>query len=444
MHRHLARSLLYVGVVLAVLGLSKAHATAAVPPYDYTSSFRFSWSLAYMAVLCLAAYGLGLPDLTRGRRAAVVAAAGAAAGGALAISALQLVAGTALLPRAVVFGSAVVLVPWFVLCATLARDGRSRAEGRDRVVLVAGPSEGVILDQELGQAPERPAVVVARLGVEQARAGGQHSTPLLAAARSGRASVVVLDRHAQADETVVAQAATLHAAGVRVRTLSLFYEQWLGKLPISELEQVSLMFDIGELHRARYGRVKRLLDVVLAAGGLVVLAVAVPVVLAGNAVANRGPMLFRQTRVGKQGRTFEILKFRTMVTGEAEAAAGEWTSDGDSRVTPFGHLLRRTHLDELPQVWNVLRGDLAVVGPRPEQPRYVAELSDKLPFYDLRHLVRPGITGWAQVKYGYAASEAGALEKLQYEFFYLRRQSLSLDLQVMGRTLRSVVKGAGR
>lgn len=443
-HRHVARVLLYTGVVAAVVGMSKAHAALSVPGYDYTGSSRFSWSLAYVALLCLAAYGLGLPDLTRGRRVAVVAAVGATSGGALGISAFQLLTGTALLPRWVVFGAALVLVPWFLLCAALCRDGRSRAEGRDRVVLVAGPDEAVVLDDELNEAPERPAVVVARLGVEEAHAANEHSSPLLDVARAQRASVVVLDRHAQADETVVAQAGALHAAGVRIRTLSLFYEQWLGKLPVSELERVSLMFDIGELHRARYGRIKRLLDTVLAAGGLVVLAAAMPVVLVGNALANRGPLFFRQIRVGKQGRTFEILKFRTMTTDLGAGTTGEWTSEADPRITRFGNLLRRTHLDELPQVWNILRGDLAVVGPRPEQPRYVAELTEKLPFYDLRHLVRPGLTGWAQVKYGYAGTEADALEKLQYEFFYLRRQSLAFDLQVMGRTVRSVLAGAGR
>jgi lipopolysaccharide/colanic/teichoic acid biosynthesis glycosyltransferase len=305
-----------------------------------------------------------------------------------------------------------------VLCAAIARDGRSRAEGRDRVVLVAGPGEAAVLEDELTEAPERPAVVVAYLGVNEAHAANETSSPLLEIARAQRASVIVLDRHAQADETIVAQAGALHAAGVRVRTLSLFYEQWLGKLPVSELERVSLMFDIGELHRARYGRIKRLLDTTLALGGLVVLGIAVPFVL--------------------------ILKFRTMKPDDGSALAGEWTSEADPRITPFGNLLRRSHLDELPQVWNILRGDLAVVGPRPEQPRYVADLTEKLPFYDLRHLVRPGLTGWAQVKYGYAGTEADALEKLQYEFFYLRRQSMGFDLQVMGRTLRSVLKGAGR
>jgi lipopolysaccharide/colanic/teichoic acid biosynthesis glycosyltransferase len=121
-----------------------------------------------------------------------------------------------------------------------------------------------------------------------------------------------------------------------------------------------------------------------------------------------------------------------------------WTAENDPRITPFGAWLRRSHLDELPQVVNILRGDLSVVGPRPEQPRYVEELEAKIPFYGLRHLVRPGLTGWAQVKYPYGASEGDAMEKLQYEFFYLRHQGLALDLRITGRTLRSVLGRGGR
>ena len=147
--------------------------------------------------------------------------------------------------------------------------------------------------------------------------------------------------------------------------------------------------------------------------------------------------------VGRNGTTFDILKLRTMRACAPEDSA-DWTAEHDLRVTPFGGLLRRTHLDELPQVINILRGDLSVVGPRPEQPQVVAEMSGKLPFYRLRHLVRPGLTGWAQVKYQYAGSEAETLEKLQYEFFYLRRQSLRLDLRIVARTVRSVVGQEGR
>ncbi|QXC61701.1 sugar transferase [Aquihabitans sp. G128] len=267
-----------------------------------------------------------------------------------------------------------------------------------------------------------------------------------------RGSVIVLDREALNDERVVAQAAALHEAGLRVRTLLQFYEEWLGKLPAAELERASLLFDIGELHRSRYGRFKRLLDLLWGAFLLVPLVVAVPFVLLANLVGNRGPMLYRQTRVGRGGVPFEILKFRTMVvrpdvpSAEGAVGASEWTAQDDPRITAFGKVLRASHLDELPQALNILRGDLSLVGPRPEQPRYVVELSEKLPFYGMRHLVRPGLTGWAQVKYGYAGNEDDALEKLQYEFFYLRHQGLRFDARVIGRTVRSVTgtMGGGR
>jgi lipopolysaccharide/colanic/teichoic acid biosynthesis glycosyltransferase len=168
-----------------------------------------------------------------------------------------------------------------------------------------------------------------------------------------------------------------------------------------------------------------------------------PFVALGNLVGNRGPLFFRQPRTGRNGTTFDIVKFRTMRSCSLDEAA-DWTAMDDVRITPFGRVLRRTHLDELPQVINILRGELAVVGPRPEQPQLVAELNGKIPYYRLRHLVRPGLTGWAQVKYQYAGTEAETLEKLQYEFFYLRHQSLRLDLRIVGRTARSVVRSEGR
>jgi lipopolysaccharide/colanic/teichoic acid biosynthesis glycosyltransferase len=130
--------------------------------------------------------------------------------------------------------------------------------------------------------------------------------------------------------------------------------------------------------------------------------------------------------------------------GAADDSVAGWTVADDARVTPFGRVMRRVHLDELPQVVNVLRGELSLVGPRPEQPELVKELDAKIPFYGIRHLVRPGLTGWAQVKYPYAASTAETLEKLQYEIFYLRRQSLGLDLRIVARTLRTVVGREGR
>ena len=438
--RRLARAVVVAGTAATVLGLSKAHALRN--GYDYTASSRFGWSLAYVALLTLAAYGAGLPDLVRSRRSALAAAAGSTAVAATGISLAQLVAGSALLPRFVVLGAPAVLVPVHVLCSALSRDGRAHDRERDRVVVVAGPEEAFRLSDDLDAGAERPAVLTAVLDPATASSAGAGRRPLVEAATEARATAVVLDRAAQADESIVAQAAALHEAGVRVRTLALFYDQWLGKLPVSELERVALMFDIGELHRARYGRLKRIADVILATAGLVVLVAALPIALAGNALANQGPLFFRQARVGKRGREFDILKLRTMRVGPPGPSA--WTSPDDHRVTRFGAWLRRTHLDELPQVVNVLRGDLSIVGPRPEQPHYVAELAEKIPFYALRHLVRPGLTGWAQVKYPYGSTEGDAIEKLQYEFYSLRHQGLALDLRILARTIRTVVRRAGR
>jgi exopolysaccharide biosynthesis polyprenyl glycosylphosphotransferase len=440
-----ARFAVFVGTIVTVVGLSKAHAVNH--EYSWSGSSRFAWSLGYVLVLLLTAYGFGLPEQPRTRRAAWWSAVGATITAALAVSLVQLVVGDALLPRFVVFGSAMVLVPWYVLCAAMAGDGRTRADARDRVIVVAEPDEVDDLARELQRAPERNGTVVGSLAATAAASTSlPPRRPLLAMARDEHASVVVLGRAAQSDDDVVEQASILHEEGVRIRTMSLFYEQWLGKLPITELERVSLLFDIGEVHAARYARVKRLLDVALASCGCVVLAVITPVVVVGNLVANRGPLLFRQPRTGRNGVEFEMLKFRTMraASTTADSASPEWTAEGDARVTRFGRVLRRTHLDELPQVVNVLRGELSVVGPRPEQPQVVAELEGKIPFYRIRHLVRPGLTGWAQVKYPYAASEAETLQKLQYEVFYLRRQSLALDARIVARTVRTVVGREGR
>ena len=439
-----APSLLFGGIAAAVVGLSKLHAVE-LGTYDYTGSSRLAWSVAYIAILAIAAYGFGLPDVPRTRRSAIVTALAAAGAGAVGMSLVQLAVGDALLPRFVVLGSALLLVPWYLLTVNLALDGRSMDERRDRVVVVADHAEavGAELARELDRGAESAAQVVAGIDPGAAEIRGSGRRPLEEIAVDAGATVVVLDRAAQDHPSVVAQAAALHARGIRVRTLSLFYEEWLGKLPVGELERVSMMFDIGEVHRQRYTRMKRVVDVALGALGTLALLGVTPLVALINLAGNRGPLLYRQTRVGKNGAHFQILKFRTM-RPEGDGLADEWTGEDDPRITGFGHVLRRSHLDELPQVVNILRGELSVVGPRPEQPHYVEQLSEKLPFYAMRHMVRPGLTGWAQVKYGYAGDERDALEKLQYEFCYLRRQSLGFDLRIVGRTLRSVISGDGR
>ena len=449
MTRRMSLAATFAGPVLVVLAMSKVHAAwVADPPYDYTGSFRFAWSIAYIALLLVTTYGLGLPDLARSNGAALRMAAAASGASAVGISLVQLIVGDSLLPRFVVLSAALLLIPWHVGVSALVRRAHGRDADRDRIVLVASDAEAARLTDERRSVPEKPWRLERHL--RPSEVSGHASGRQLVDTVMDGATVVVLDRTALLDEGVVAQAGAVHEFGIRVRTLQQFYEEWLAKLPLSELERSSLLFDIAEVHRVRYGRAKRLLDLAGGLLGLVPYLLVMPVVWLGNLAGSRGPLFYRQERVGRNGRRFTILKFRTMLPEDRSATTGSggspWTAEDDPRITPFGRFLRRSHLDELPQVWNVLRGDLSLVGPRPEQPRYVLQLSETLPFYGMRHLVRPGLTGWAQVKYGYAGDEDDALEKLQYEFFYLRHQSFVFDLKVLGRTIRSVLgsEGAGR
>src|SRR5262245_24645056 len=261
--QRVARAGLYGGLAAVVLGLSKIHAAAHA--YDFTASARFGWALAFIGLCCIATYAVGLPDLARSRRHAWLAALGAACVVAIGVSLVQLALGSELLPRSVVLGTAIVLVPIAALRAATSRAARTRDKERDRVVVVADAEVAADLEGELARAPERPASLVAVLSMAEAVPTDPPALPLVDTATANGATVVVLDRAAQNDEDIVLQAAALHERGMRVRTMSLFYEQWLGKLPVTELERVSLLFDIGEIHAPRYARIKRLLDVSVAA-----------------------------------------------------------------------------------------------------------------------------------------------------------------------------------
>ena len=184
-------------------------------------------------------------------------------------------------------------------------------------------------------------------------------------------------------------------------------------------------------------------DLVVASVMFVVLLPVMAIVALAVRLSSPGPALYHQKRVGLNGEIFLVHKFRSMRT-DAEAKTGAvWAKANDTRVTKVGRFLRRTRLDEIPQLWNVLRGDMSLVGPRPERPEFVAELTEKIPFYGFRHVVRPGLTGWAQVKYTYGASVEDALEKLQYDLFYIKHLGISFDIFVMLSTLKIVVLRRG-
>ena len=231
--------------------------------------------------------------------------------------------------------------------------------------------------------------------------------------------------------------------GVMFDHLASVYEEYTGKIAVENLRPSWLIFSDGFRKTRASMAAKRAFDISLSLLGLIVgLPVMVLVAIAVR-LTSRGPVFYHQDRVGLNGRIFMVHKFRTM-RQDAEAATGPvWSRPNDVRITTVGRFLRRTRLDELPQLWNVLRGDMSFVGPRPERPEFVKDLTEKIPFYGQRHVVKPGLTGWAQVRYTYGASVEDAIEKLQYDLYYIKNLTFSLDIVIVLDTIKTVVLRRG-
>ena len=231
--------------------------------------------------------------------------------------------------------------------------------------------------------------------------------------------------------------------GVRFDHLASVYEEYTGKIAIENLRPSWLIFSEGFRKTRALSAAKRVLDVVVATVGLILAGPIMLLVAIAVRATSNGPALYHQERTGQNGRPFTVHKFRSMRT-DAEAKTGAvWSTKNDPRVTPVGRFLRRTRLDELPQFWNVLRGDMSVIGPRPERPQFVAELTKQIPFYGQRHAVRPGLTGWAQVRHSYGSTVEDALQKLQYDLFYIKHMSVAFDILIMLETVKTVLVRRG-
>lgn len=233
-------------------------------------------------------------------------------------------------------------------------------------------------------------------------------------------------------------------SGVHVEESASVLERLTGQIPTKNLRPSWIVFSLG-FHESRVLRqVKRAGELVVAAMAVVALAPLMLLVATLVRLSSPGPVVYSQERVGERGRAFRLLKFRTM-RADAEAATGPvWASgDGDPRITAVGRLLRKTRMDELPQLVNVLRGEMSFVGPRPERPHFVDALRQVIPYYDERHSVRPGITGWAQIRDGYGSSIEDAESKLRYDLYYIKHMSLAFDLNILLDTLKVVVIGRG-
>jgi sugar transferase (PEP-CTERM system associated) len=269
-------------------------------------------------------------------------------------------------------------------------------------------------------------------------------TSLTEAAKRLRVDEIVVATREQRGGTLpLSDLVDCRLEGVRVTCLASFFERFRGEIPIDSLKAGWLIYSEG--FRQGWGRsfVKRTFDLVASACLLVL---AAPIMLA-TAVAirleSRGPVIYRQERVGLGGRSFQLLKFRSMAVDAERDGVPRWAVSGDPRVTAVGRFIRLTRIDELPQIFNVLKGDMSFVGPRPERLFFVKQLADQIPFYRARLSVKPGITGWAQTRFSYGASVEDAIKKLQYDLYYVKNHTLLLDLLIVARTVRVVLFGEG-
>lgn len=227
-------------------------------------------------------------------------------------------------------------------------------------------------------------------------------------------------------------------------SLSSFYEKVSHKVPLAHIDQAWFLENLSEGTKNFYEVLKRAADVVFAVIFGAVALILSPFIALAIKLSSPGPVLFRQTRVGQLGKAFKIIKFRTMVRDAEKNSGAVWAQENDPRITKIGRWLRRTRLDELPQLWNILKGEMSFVGPRAERPEFHEQLKKEIPFYEERYLIKPGLTGWAQARYGYGSSIQDAVEKLQYDLFYIKHRSLALDFSIILKTANIVLRQAGR
>ncbi len=281
------------------------------------------------------------------------------------------------------------------------------------------------------------------LSVDPKRVVGSGSGLLQTARQLKVNEVIVAVRERRGGVLPIRELLDCKLCGIRVMDLSSFFERVQGKVQVDSLKASWLIY--GDGFRQSFARtaVKRCFDLV-ASTFLLILALPVMMVTAVLILLEDGaPIFYRQERVGRAGRVFHVIKFRSMRRDAEKDGKPRWATSGDDRTTRVGRIIRKSRIDELPQLFNVLVGDMSLVGPRPERPFFVDQLAREIPFYSVRHSVKPGVTGWAQVRYQYGASVEDAVQKLQYDLYYVKNHTLVLDTLVLFETVRVVLTGEG-
>ncbi len=249
-------------------------------------------------------------------------------------------------------------------------------------------------------------------------------------------NLLIIPDYIKRDKTLIKAVYNTLFKGINIKDVSTFYEEIFGKIPISELEESWLIDHLAAQHTL-FDSAKRPAELVLAVLAILVLSPVIAVIVLLIKLTSGSSVIYKQERIGRYEKKFVLFKFRTMVP-DAEADGPRWAEGGDRRITRVGRFLRRTHLDEMPQLINVIKGNISFVGPRPERPEFVEQLKKKIPYYEIRHIVNPGITGWAQINYKYASSVDDTYEKLQFDIYYLKKRSLVFDLIIILKTVKTL------
>jgi lipopolysaccharide/colanic/teichoic acid biosynthesis glycosyltransferase len=422
-------------ILIILTTLSQVHATY-IGKYELTTANRISWIGIYSLLCYFIAYFFGLPDQNSWSNR-IKASLLASTSASLTVAFIQVLIGQVNLPRFVLLLMIPCVALVFIVVSWIFETLSNPSSVGDQVLLICSDADAETIASDVDFHCEVPCKIAYHLTPSDVLLLNDLSRLI----SEEKISLIVLNGDSLLNEGILSKVSDVHLEGIRVRTRLSFYKDWIGKIPLRELGETALLFDVKEIHHVGYGRWSRTLDIALSSIGLIALGLSIPFVYLGNLVGNRGPLFYRQPRIGKDRKVFQIYKFRSM---DSILRTSEWTKEDDNRITRFGKFLRLTHIDELPQVLNILRGELSVVGPRPEQPQYVEQLTKTIPYYQIRHTVKPGLTGWAQVNYPYGADEIDAFEKLQYEFWYLQHQSIWLDLRIVTRTFRHVVGFMGR
>lgn len=341
-----------------------------------------------------------------------------------------------------------VLVALLTAAATGLWDGLvGRASTAPRRVLVVGAGESTSrLLVDLEREPAGGLEVIAIVGDAKLEAipDALYAGPLASLESTVRRVLpdLVVVAVPTGRPAVFAQLLEVADSGFQVVGLPEIYEFAFGRLPVEDLTSAWFMSVLHAYQRPSNRLVRRAFDLVVAVVGLLVALPLLPTIVI-IVRRTKGPLLYRQRRLGEHGREFTMLKFRSMVVDAEASGEAQWASTNDPRVIPGGRFLRLLRLDELPQLWNVLWGDMSIVGPRPERPEFVQLLRAEVPFWTQRHLLKPGITGWAQIRSGYTADALGAVEKLSYDLWYLRHRNILLDATICLKTLPRMAMSRG-